>query len=199
MQHAHPGHKTQHAQKDPKNGGRLSLPTQPLDRAYSCYSYCRRVEPIYESMVVAHRCAFPEYVTWCLDNPARGGMVIVNYQTIHFSSASFRVDDVLQAVATESDLEEAWALVRSLPVPGIVDEYQSYVERLRSPLSEFAGTSIEFAPVRANVSAERRPLPLEQALSELGGLLGPLLLNRFQQMNQFDYRLYDRTAKAVRR
>ncbi len=175
----------------------IALVRHPLDRAYSCYSYSRRTEPIFESLLVAHRSSFPEYVTWCLDHPVRGGMVIVNYQTIHFSSASFRGDDVLEAVASESDLEEAWALISSLPVPGVVDGWETYIERLRPRLSEFVGRRIEAAPVRANVSAERPLLPLPQAVSELGSLLGPGLLNRFREANEFDYRLHERTAKLA--
>jgi hypothetical protein len=66
----------------------IALVRHPLDRAYSVYSHSRRAAFTYESAAAACGHDFAGFVRWCLDHPDRSGVVIVNYQVIHFSPAS---------------------------------------------------------------------------------------------------------------
>jgi hypothetical protein len=172
----------------------IALVRHPLERAYSVYSHSRRVEPTCESAWAARESGFADFVCWCLDHPKSGGMVIINYQVIHFSSASFRFRHIFQAVANEDDLLESVALVRSLPCIGVVDRFDSYFARLQGELSRWLGCHLEGKAPRANASPERPRLALAQAVNQTEQLLGSQLLQRFVEMNYFDYRLYMQAA-----
>ena len=172
----------------------IALIRHPLDRALSVYSHARRVEPTYETARAARENGFADFMCWCLDHPNNGGVVLINYQVIHFSSASFRFPHIFQAVASEEDLFESVEFVDSLPCIGVVDQFDRYFARLQIELSGWLGRSLRREPPRANISPERPRLKLPEAVRQIERMLGPKLLRRFVEMNEFDYRLYKRAA-----
>lgn len=168
----------------------IALVRHPLDRAYSVYSHSRRGEPTYDTSLVARETDFAGFVQWCVDCPSNGGVVLANYQVIHFSSASFRFPHIFQAVASNADLDEAINFFRSLPCVGVVDRFQDYFVRLRSELSRWAGQPLDGQTPRENTSPERPQLDLTAAVSSAERELGPKLLEKFRAANELDYQLY---------
>jgi hypothetical protein len=109
----------------------------PLDRAYSVYSFERRVDTQVLSNKIARQYNFAGYVDWCLNNQEKGGMVIVNYQVTHLSPAPFKYDHIYKAKPTEADSNAALRYLSSLPCVGIVDEFEASMSKsARSAPSE---------------------------------------------------------------
>jgi hypothetical protein len=170
----------------------IALVREPLDRAYSAYSFERRVPPApNESNEVAKTTDFAGYVRWCLDNPRRGGMALINYQTIHLSAASLR-GSIYDIVATERDYERAARFLTALPVVGVVDRFDNFCERLQPALERWRDEPLDLGPVRrSNISPERAEKSLPEARARLRALLGAELLHRFDQANRLDQALYE--------
>jgi hypothetical protein len=168
----------------------------PLDRSYSCYSFERRAPSNSKSGEVAKAHDYPGYVRWCLDHPELGGMVIMNYQTIHLSAASLR-GPIYSARAEEEDFNEAVALLNSLPLPCAMEFISDFWLRLGSSLSAWSGEFVDIGPeVRANTSPERAPKGLSETRALLEASLGSELAARLADANRFDQALYER-AKSI--
>jgi hypothetical protein len=172
----------------------IVLVRHPLDRARSVYSHVRRDRSESETSLAAQHHDFGGFVRWCLDYPEKGGVVITNYQVIHFSSASFDVPHIFEARVTEKHLQESVALMASLPCVGIVDEFSEYFARLKTALGEWLTVPVTGCETRANASVERPELKLKKRLDTLRDELSPKLLARFIEENSLDYRLYGSVA-----
>lgn len=168
----------------------IALVRDPLDRAYSCYSYQRRAPSNCESDEVAKRTDFAGYVQWCLDHPRRGGMVMIDYQTIHLSSAALK-GPILDVVATDRDYERAARFLTALPVVGIVDRFDNFCERLQPSLERWWGEPLNLGPPRrCNISPERTETSISEARARLKAMLGWALSERFAHANRRDQALY---------
>lgn len=168
----------------------LVLLRHPLDRAYSVYSHERRSpEGDVESGAVARRASFRQFVLWCLDHKASGGMVIADYQVIHLSQASFRNGHIYNAVATEEDLTQAIDYLGGGACFGTVDRFDAAMARLRRAAGEI-GLPIAAVTALENTT-DGRPRGLAERLSLAREELGPALCGRFMRENELDFRLYE--------
>jgi Sulfotransferase family len=126
----------------------------PLDRAYSAYTFGRRADTRVLSNAVASQTNFAGYLDWCLNNQEKGGMVIVNYQVTHLSHASFTYGHIYNAKPTEADLNVALGYLSCLPVVGLVDEFETSMKLISEVCAE-RGVTLNVFPVQANISPER--------------------------------------------
>lgn len=166
----------------------------PLDRAYSAYAHEARCVPNTRSCEVARATNFAGYVEWCLDHPEKGGVVILNYQVIHLSRASFRHGHVYLAQPTAGDLEEAERFLAGLPFVGVVDRLDAQWAELRRSIEIWGGWRVDGPAPRTNVTPGR-PSSMAERLELARYELGEALLNRFLKANALDFELY---ASAVR-
>jgi hypothetical protein len=168
----------------------IALVRHPLDRAYSAYLHERRCPPNTLSCHVARATEFRGFVEWCLDRPAAGGLVIVNYQTVHLGDPRWR-GHIYNAAASGIDLTRAKAVLDSLPVVGVVDRFDSFVSRLKPAMEGWLQRplNIEGTPWE-NASGEPR-VNLDQRLADLKERLGSQLYRRFEEANSYDLGLYD--------
>jgi hypothetical protein len=160
----------------------------PLDRAYSVYSFERRVEIPVPSNKIARQHNFVEYVDWCLNNQEKGGMVITNYQVTHLSPASFKYDHVYKAKPTEADFNVSLRYLSSIPFVGIVDEFEASMKRI-SEVCAKRGVTLRVFPAHTNSSPERTG-SLAQRRLELINTLSDSLLRHFNAANLLDEQLY---------
>jgi hypothetical protein len=170
----------------------LVLVRHPLDRAVSVYSQLRRgPSKGLESETVARQSTFAQFVLWCLGHKSDGGMVIADYQVVHLSPASFRNAHIYEAVATEDDLRHAISYLSAGACFGTVDQFDSMIVRLRRAASDVGFEMLcEEAEVSENVTVGR-PGALEERITIAEAQLGQVLLRRFTEGNELDYRLYE--------
>lgn len=167
----------------------------PLDRAYSAYAHEARCDPSTLSCEVARTTNFAGYVEWCLDNPEKGGVVILNYQVIHFSAARIRHGHVYLAQPSAGDLEEAIRFLTGLSFVGVVDRLDDQWAELQRSIEDWSGWRLSGPTPRTNVTPGR-PSGMAARLELARAELGETLLNRFLEANDLDGELY---AWAVRR
>lgn len=167
----------------------------PLDRAYSAYAHEARCDPNTRSCEIARAANFAGYVEWCLDHPEQGGVVILNYQVIHLSCASFRDGHVYLARPTSGDLKEARQFLAGLSFVGVVDQLDAQWAELRRSIEIWSGWRLTGPVLRTNVTPGR-PSRLTERLELARAELGEALSTRFMEANVLDAELY---AWAVRR
>lgn len=168
----------------------IVLIRHPLDRAFSVYSHERR-GPAHDlhSTRTAQRTDFREFVRWCLDQKALGGMVIANYQVIHLSPASFRCAHIYDALASDDDLQDAIDFLSDRACFGTVDRFDGAVARLRQ-MAASIGLPIRDASATENMT-HGRPSELDARVAIAREQLGHDLYRRFRQENDLDYRLFE--------
>ncbi len=154
----------------------------PVERSASVHRYLfRKLDAFNETDL-----AFPEWVDWALRNPA--GLVIRNYQVVHFSSASFVQGGILNAIATETHLAEAIDAIASWSFVGIVSEFSRSIDRFnecyREPLEGKQLKAFQSNVTREDASGEHSRV--EEIRSELGNTR----FRRLVDANELDFRFY---------
>lgn len=167
----------------------IVLVRHPLDRAYSVYSQLRRNGGVLPGEQAARRASFAGFVRWCLDYKSLGGMVIADYQVIHLSQASFRNEHIYNAVATESDLQQATAYLSNDVFFGPVEHFDAVMEGLQLAAKQ-VDLSIVATSATENVTSGR-PADLAERLCVIEAQLGAALCDRYREANELDYRLYE--------
>lgn len=152
----------------------------PLLRARSVYEFSRRdpTQPFREAALGS----FAGYLEWALSG-APGAVVILDYQVVHLSAASFCPAGILAARASEADLREAIALLDGWPVVGVVEQYGRSLQLMELTYGNlFPGLALR--PEHVN----RTPAASDEAT--IRSEIGPDLLREFESRNRLDYRLY---------
>lgn len=168
----------------------------PLDRAYSVFQHERRCPPNVLSCHVARATDFRGYVEWCLNHPTAGGVVILDYQTGHLGEPRWR-GHVYNVRPGDIELQRAKMLLDTLPIPAVVEGFDSFVARFRPALENWLGKPVEMP---ATAWENRSGLPtrkLEDRVAHLEDLLGQDLAARFYEANACDYRLYQHALRLV--
>jgi hypothetical protein len=132
-------------------------------------------------------------------------MVILDYQVVHLSPASFRGRHIYEAIATGDDLRHAVDYLSGGPCFGTVDRIGAVMTRLRLA-AEKVDLPLSVTSVAENVTIGR-PGDLAERVSIAQRQLGPALYDRYREANELDYRLYewacryhaDATSSASRR
>ena len=158
----------------------------PIDRARSVYRFIRQ-DPVQPGHVEFANASFRDFVETILASD-KGGAVIRNYQTIHFSDASFRCADIGDARATERDLRQSLALLSSWLVVGITRQFALSLRRFNSVYGALYPGLFVGAP-RVNVTRERYVSDRHE-WAEARLELGPALFNRLLEANALDLTLY---------
>ncbi|BFI96976.1 MAG: hypothetical protein RSP_24860 [Rhodanobacter sp.] len=158
----------------------------PLLRAYSVYQYAR-LDSSQPFSDVAQTLSFPDYIKWALKKES-GSIVIRDYQVVHLSDASWRGSDILEAVATQADLEQARDLLSDWGMAGVVEEFELSVAVFQSKYGKHL-PDLKFLP-RWDNATSRDSIPLSDRLDQLRQLLGDDLHGDFMEANSLDLDLY---------
>jgi hypothetical protein len=153
----------------------------PLLRAKSVYEFTRNDpnQPFRESTTSS----FSDYLKWALSG-AQGGVVIRDYQVIHLSAASFHAAGILDAVATESNLNEAIQFIESWRVIGIVEKYAQSIKLIETVYRNYV-PDLELTYEHENVTST------SQDVQAIKNEIGDALFQEFYRQNKFDYQLHE--------
>jgi hypothetical protein len=164
----------------------------PIDRALSVYSFARK-DPRQPDHWKAASGDMTSYINWALDSQD-GGVVIRNYQVIHLSDASFRHHHIWHASATRADLQQAYDVIRSFGVFGLVRRFADsclwFESRFRQKFPELRMSTIHVNP------SEEAQLSETETIERVRATLGAQLYKRLLEANELDIELYDK-ATAV--
>jgi hypothetical protein len=158
----------------------------PIDRARAVFQYVHRTPSVHGHEAAAR--GFRYYVAWTLDTPA-SNVVMLNYQTIHLSDASFRTANILDAAATGSDLAQAQRLLTAWPAFGLVREFGASCRLFEACYQPFL-PQLRLRPVQHNASPWGAPGEA-QAIEATRSELGHDLFARLAAANELDLALYD--------
>ncbi len=154
----------------------------PIDRAASVHRYWFQKRGWFNQTDLS----FPDWIDWAL--AAQKGLVVRNYQTVHFSSASFTAGGILNATATEANLAEAIDTLASWRFVGIVEEFAKSIEGFNVCYREqLAGKQLKV--FRANTTREDELDELGR-LAEIESELGSRRYRQLVAANELDMRLY---------
>jgi hypothetical protein len=164
----------------------------PIDRVASVYHFERR-EPYNQhhlSIRMAHENDLAGYIRWGLS----GGnhTVLRNFQTIHLAA---RERDMRTAIATDEDLQNALRHLSTLPVFGVVEEFDHSIEKIVRYLSPHFGALLPKYQV-VNRSTARRG-NLQDRLEDIERQLGPDLYCELIEKNSLDLKLYEHALKIA--
>jgi hypothetical protein len=154
----------------------------PLLRAKSVYEFtrCYERQPFFD---LISKMSFIDYLEWVLGGAA-GGVVIRDYQVIHLSSASFCIDGILSAKATQINLDEAKKTVADLPAIGLVESFERSMKLFEKVYEPFI-PEIKLHVTHKNRSGNCR------FVEEVENELPKEILEEFNKQNMFDYSLHE--------
>jgi hypothetical protein len=155
----------------------------PIARVDSAYKMTKR-DPNQLCYPIVKDMTLSEYVRWALDG-GYGGQVILNYQVVHLSEASFRSG----LDAAPEDLMHAKELLRSIGIVGIVEDFDASMARFQA-LYGRVFPELEMRPAVKNVS-DGAPKPLSEAIAAIRSELGPELFAELEAANGLDLELYE--------
>lgn len=159
----------------------------PVIRAKSVYLFSRIDVNQPDNKITANM-TFPEYIKWVVSG-GRGGVVVINYQTIHLSQASFRSSSILDAIATSEDLRCARSLLLGWPAFGIVEYFEKSMALFENAYSKFVP---EFRLLTTHANAtQKSPLTVDDQLIQIQDEIGNGLYEEFCAINEFDLSLYE--------
>jgi len=164
----------------------IVLLRHPLDRARSVFEFvcADRTQP---GSDLARRVGFSGYLQWAM-NGGHGGVVILNYQTVHLSSASFRAGSVLNARPADGDLDDACALLDSCDAVGLVDQFGPSIALFQQAYGR-SFPELRLEPHWCNRTRSHTGT-LAQRVAEMRQELGEALFERFLDKNRLDFALY---------
>ncbi len=160
----------------------------PIDRVESIYQFERRRGGDTFSAHTAARYDLPGYVERMLDEPGNNGVVLRNFQTLCLSTAAADCRDIRETQSRPEHLEEAQALLGSLPAFGLVERFDDSLRLIENWLRpDYPGLRLFSAHV--NRGNERPDLPGER-LAGIEARLGPVLMRRIMEANTLDMALF---------
>lgn len=164
----------------------------PLLRAQSVYHFTRQ-DPSQPFSREAQSFGFCDYLRWALQEEP-GSIVIRDYQVVHLSDASWRCDHILNARASEADLEQVRGMLDDWGIVGVVEAFQLSIatyQSLYGPLMP----SLRLTQRWDNQTVQSA-LTVEQRIHALREQLGEDLYGEFMAANRLDMALHDH-AKSV--
>lgn len=166
----------------------------PLLRTRSVYEFTRR-DPTQPFAEAARENGFAGYIQWALRRE-RGSVVIRNYQVVHLSQASWRCENILDAEAGRSDLEEAKALLTGWGMAGIVETYALSAQMFQSLYGPRV-PGLDFKARHVNATS-LEPGSIEEQIEQCGKLLGTTLRDDFMESNALDMALYEHAKRILK-
>ena len=152
----------------------------PIARLWSVYKFERKHKKILnESIKLAQEHDFAGYLNYQLEQPLNRSCR--NFQTFRFSW--------LNAQANLTELQRALSGLDSLPMVGIVEEFNLSMEYYSKAIAQYY-PSFQFKPVHKNITSERH-LSLEDKLDEISSNLDQTTYQRLLDANHDDLQLYD--------
>ena len=152
----------------------------PIARLWSVYKFERKHKKILnKSIKLAQEHDFAGYLNYQLDRPLNRSCR--NFQTYRFSW--------LNAQANLSELEKALSGLDSLPMVGIVEEFNLSMKYYSKAIAQYY-PSFQFKSVHKNITSERH-LSLEDKLDEISSNLDQSTYQRLLDANHDDLQLYD--------
>jgi hypothetical protein len=160
----------------------------PLTRARSVYEFTRldATQPFRDAAMST----FADYLRWAFSGQP-GGVVIRDYQVIHLSSASFHERGILYAKETESHYDEAFQLLDSWPVIGIVDKYAQSIKLIEKIYRQYF-PNLELNYAHENITT------VNNQIEKIREEIGEELYIKFCEQNELDYRLYEFARKKLK-
>jgi hypothetical protein len=166
----------------PQVPGRRVIPIlflrHPLARVKSAYQFERKQEADTFGARLAKEQDFAGYVRILLTHPEH--RQARNFQTYRLAFGEPR--------AKGSEMERARAALAALPFCGLVEAYESSLERLQALLAPLLPDFRAIA-VRSNVTSAA-PANLDQVLGEIDAELGPELTQQLREANADDLELF---------
>ena len=158
----------------------------PIDRAFSIYSYFRRRDDDYSFSVKARTSSMKEFLEWYFNtnNP-----VMRNFQVVYLTKDDFFIS------VDASDYNFAKERLKNIPILGVVeqmDESLVIAEQLLSTYFE----KIDLSYIKQNVSPDRNGT-LESRLSVGKTLVGDEIWNLLIKSNDLDLKLYNEARETV--
>ncbi|SKC81835.1 hypothetical protein SAMN05445504_3192 [Burkholderia sp. CF099] len=162
----------------------------PIDRFASVYEFERRqpADSLSPSVSIARNGGLAAFADWVVSREATA--VCRNFHVIHLAGAQ---DDMRTARATHADYELALSRLDELSFFGIVDRFESSLERFHRVAGPLIGT-LDFNYVADNVTPGRHAT-LDERLAAIEGELGTSLFRELLECNALDMLLY-REAQA---
>lgn len=158
----------------------------PLLRAYSVYNFTR-TDSSQPYSNVAQKLSFTDYITWALRKEP-GSIVVLNYQVVHLSDASWRAKHILDARAEPSDLEQARHLLSGWEIAGVVEQFDLSAQVFQRAYGPHL-PDLMFLPYWENATTKAPSLP-DEHVDRLRHILGETLYGDFMEANQLDLALH---------
>lgn len=159
----------------------------PVLRAKSVYLFSRIDINQPDNKITANM-TFHEYIKWVVSG-GRGSVVVINYQTIHLSQASFRSPSILDATATSEDLRFARNLLFGWPAFGIVEYFEKSMALFENTYSKVV-PQFRLLTTHANAT-QKSPLTVDDQLMQIRDEIGIGLYEEFCAINEYDLSLYE--------
>jgi hypothetical protein len=165
----------------------------PLLRAQSVYLFTRQ-DPSQPFSQEAQAYGFGDYLRWALREES-GSIVIRDYQVVHLSDASWRCDHILNARATEADLDQACRMLDEWGMVGVVEAFDLSIAAYQA----LYGPSM--APLRLSRRWDNQtvqsPLTTDQRIDALRKQLGESLYSEFMAANRLDVALHEHAHSVL--
>lgn len=154
----------------------------PIDRIRSIYEFEHKQIAETEGAIMAKKTDLAGYINWRLDR--KGDRSIRNFQTYRLAMATPAVEHDKKL----SELDRALKALETLPFVGIVEEFDTSLQKLEQMLKPLDPT-INLKPTKANVT-QKDNQSLEQRLEKFTEELGVDLYAKVVENNAFDLKLY---------
>ena len=175
--------------------GRIVLPIvflrHPLDRIRSVYRFDRRRGPMTKAAEMACSHDFPGYVAAVM---AALPHLVSNAQVMLLTDAWDRAANRRLDIGPEGHFERARAFLQTVPVVGVVEDYDRSWRRLLHLIAEHHPTFRVAAGERRNVDLDREAR-LEERLDRMREELGDDLYAELEARNSLDFALHDAAAR----
>ncbi len=159
----------------------------PIDRIASMYRFERVQGGVSPGSRMAEKSSLADYCRWRIGES--GGPVARNFQTICLSPAQLEVEDPRAARPTERHLRSAEDFLESLPVFGLVEEFDKSMGWFRRWLQPLI-PGLELIPASKNVSQESGS-SLESRVRQMRAEIGEPLYQAVMENNTLDLELYE--------
>ena len=158
----------------------------PIARIWSVYKFERKHKKILnQSIKLAQEHDFAGYLNYQLDQPKNRSAR--NFQTYRFSW--------LNAQSNLSEFERALTGLNSLPIVGIVEDFNLSMKYYERAISQYY-PSFQFKPVHKNITSHSL-LSLEEKLEHITSNLDQNTYERLQDANQDDLKLYEAAREKL--
>jgi len=153
---------------------------QPIDRAFSTYSFKKRGTDDSLGTKKAKSMTLKEFIKWNID--LKINRTMKNFQVLYLS------DKDTKSSIDSTDLQLAIDRLRTCPIIGVVNRLDESLVLAEEYLRQFF-TDIDFSYIKQNVSNDRKN-DLEERLIDEKNRIGESLSNQLNQLNELDFKLY---------